>query len=60
LLALLLFGPRKVPEIGREIGRALAEFKRASNELQFPVEEELCKLEQEAHVRSLECYGYAR
>jgi hypothetical protein len=39
---------------------ALAEFKRAGNELQFQVEEELRKLEQEAHVRTLECYGYVR
>ncbi len=52
LLALLLFGPRKLPEIGRQIGRALAEFKRASNEVQFQVEQELRKLEEEAHVKN--------
>jgi len=32
LLALIIFGPKKLPEIGREIGKALAELKRASNE----------------------------
>ena len=33
LLALLIFGPKKLPELGRNIGKALTEFLRASNEL---------------------------
>lgn len=33
VLALLIFGPRKLPEIGRTLGRGLAEFRKASNEL---------------------------
>ena len=33
VLALLVFGPRKLPEIGRTLGRGLAEFRKASNEL---------------------------
>ena len=32
VVALLLFGPRKMPQIGRSIGRAMGEFRRASNE----------------------------
>jgi sec-independent protein translocase protein TatA len=40
-VALLLFGPKKLPEIGRTIGKALAEFRRASNELQRSLEEEV-------------------
>ncbi len=41
VLALLLFGPRKLPEIGRSVGRALGEFRRASNDLRRTVEEEV-------------------
>src|SRR5215207_6930932 len=32
VVALILFGPRKLPEIGRTVGRGLAEFKRASDD----------------------------
>jgi sec-independent protein translocase protein TatB len=41
LLALIVFGPRKLPEIGREIGKALAELKRASNEFKSQLENEI-------------------
>ena len=34
VIALIIFGPRKLPELGRSLGKSLAEFKRASNELQ--------------------------
>src|SRR5436190_21961098 len=45
VLGLLLFGPKKLPEIGRQLGKALAEFKRASNEFQTQLNEEVRKLE---------------
>jgi sec-independent protein translocase protein TatB len=48
ILGLLLFGPKKLPEIGRQIGRILAEFKKASNEFQAQLNEEVRKLEVEA------------
>jgi sec-independent protein translocase protein TatA len=41
LVALLLFGPRKLPEIGRSLGKALGEFRRASNDLKRTLEEEV-------------------
>ena len=41
LFALILFGPKKLPEIGRQIGRALNEFKRASNEFKSQIESEI-------------------
>ncbi|NWG00510.1 MAG: twin-arginine translocase subunit TatB [Thermoanaerobaculaceae bacterium] len=41
VVALLLFGPRKLPEIGRSVGKALGEFRRASNDLRRTVEEEI-------------------
>jgi sec-independent protein translocase protein TatB len=47
LLALLLFGPKRLPEIGRQFGRFLAEFKRAQNEFQSQLEEEVRQLEVE-------------
>jgi sec-independent protein translocase protein TatB len=47
VLALLLFGPKKLPGIARQIGKALAEFKRASNEFQQQLQDEMRKLERE-------------
>jgi TatA/E family protein of Tat protein translocase len=50
LLALIIFGPRKLPEIGRQLGRALTEFKRASNEFKDQIEHEIREIEyQEAN-----------
>ncbi|HTI38435.1 MAG TPA: twin-arginine translocase TatA/TatE family subunit [Vicinamibacterales bacterium] len=40
-LALIIFGPRKLPELGRSLGKSLAEFKRASNELRNTLDEEI-------------------
>jgi len=40
VVALLLFGPRKMPQIGRSIGRAMGEFRRASNEFKRTIEDE--------------------
>ena len=40
-LALLLFGPKKLPEIGKQVGKALGEFKRTSNELKRTIEDEM-------------------
>lgn len=45
ILALLLFGPKKLPQIARQVGKALAEFKRASNEFKAQIESEISQLE---------------
>src|SRR5436853_7304177 len=45
LIALVIFGPRKLPEIGKQLGKALTEFKRASNSFQAQLEEEVRQLE---------------
>ena len=41
VLALIIFGPRKLPELGRSLGKSLGEFRRASNELRSTLEEEI-------------------
>jgi sec-independent protein translocase protein TatA len=41
VIALIIFGPRKLPELGRSLGKSLGEFKKASNELRSTLEEEV-------------------
>lgn len=41
VIALLVFGPKKLPEIGRSVGRALREFKKTSDEIKGRIEEEI-------------------
>ena len=41
VVALIVFGPRKLPELGRSLGKSLSEFKRASNELKSTLDEEI-------------------
>jgi len=53
LLALILFGPRKLPEMARQLGRFMAEFKRASNEFQHQIHEEIRKLDAEDSAKTI-------
>jgi sec-independent protein translocase protein TatA len=48
LLALVLFGPKKLPELGRTMGKALTEFRRASSDLKSSFEREMQTLERES------------
>ena len=41
IIALVIFGPRKLPDLGKSLGKSLAEFKRASNELKRTWEDEV-------------------
>lgn len=41
VIALIVFGPRKLPQLGKSLGRSIAEFKRASNELRNTLEDEI-------------------
>ena len=45
LLALVVVGPKKLPELGRQLGKFLAEFKRASNEFKNQLETEMLNIE---------------
>ena len=45
VMALVVFGPRRLPEIGRQIGRLMYEIRKASNDFKFQMEEELRKVE---------------
>lgn len=54
LLALVLFGPKRLPEIGRQIGKLLAEFRRASNDFKMQIDEELRAMEQQERQKQLE------
>lgn len=47
VLALLVFGPKKLPEVGRTIGRALGEFRRATGDLKRSFDQEVSSLEAE-------------
>jgi sec-independent protein translocase protein TatA len=46
VIALIIFGPRKLPELGKSLGRSLNEFKKASTDLQNTLEQEI-KIEEQ-------------
>ena len=50
VIALIVFGPRKLPELGRSLGKGIAEFKRATHELQSSLEQEI-RLEEQRITR---------
>ena len=53
LLALLLFGPKKLPELARQLGKLMGEFRRASNEFRMQMEDELRVSEQEEQRKKI-------
>jgi sec-independent protein translocase protein TatB len=54
LLALVVFGPRRLPEIGRQIGKLMYEFRKVSNDFKFQMEEELRVSEEAARQQKLQ------
>ncbi len=53
-LALLILGPKKLPELGKQLGRGLGEFKRASNDLKRSIEEEVEKVARDEAAKPAE------
>ena len=54
VLALLIFGPKKLPELGKTIGKAMTEFRRASSELKSTFDREMSNLERETESTTKE------
>ena len=59
VIALIIFGPRKLPELGKSLGRSLNEFKRASTELQNTLEQEIRLEEQKERVKETDTFTSA-
>jgi sec-independent protein translocase protein TatB len=53
-LALIIFGPKKLPEIARQVGKILNEFRRASNEFKSQIEQEISHLELENRKQTIQ------
>jgi sec-independent protein translocase protein TatA len=58
VIALLLFGPKKLPELGRTLGKALTEFRRAKNELKTTFESHMRELERETQLEAPSSSSY--
>lgn len=58
MIALLLFGPKKLPELGRTLGKALTEFRRAKNELKTTFESHMRELERETQLEAPSSSSY--
>jgi len=53
LLALIIFGPKRLPEIGRQIGKVLNELKRASNEFKSQIQTEMDSMERQENAKKM-------
>jgi sec-independent protein translocase protein TatA len=57
VIALVVFGPKKLPELGKSIGRAMAEFKKASEEFQESVRSEMREVEKSTDLEEVKKLG---
>lgn len=57
VIALIVFGPKKLPDLGKSIGRAMAEFKKAQDEFQESVKSEMREVEKSADLEEIKKLG---
>jgi TatA/E family protein of Tat protein translocase len=60
VVALIIFGPQKLPELARMLGKATAEFRKMTNDFRFALEDEVRELERNTRIREEEIASAAR
>jgi TatA/E family protein of Tat protein translocase len=60
VLALMVFGPQKLPELARMLGKATAEFRKMTNDFRFALEDEVRELDRQTRIRDEEVATAAR
>ena len=60
VIALMIFGPQKLPELARMLGKATAEFRKMTNDFRFALEDEVRELERQTRIREEEIAAAAR
>jgi sec-independent protein translocase protein TatB len=60
VVALVIFGPQKLPELARMLGKATAEFRKMTNDFRFALEDEVRDLERQTRIREEEIATAAR
>ena len=60
VMALIIFGPQKLPELARMLGKATAEFRKMTNDFRYALEDEVRELERQTRIREEEIAAAAR
>jgi TatA/E family protein of Tat protein translocase len=60
VIALIVFGPQKLPELARMLGKATAEFRKMTNDFRYALEDEVRELERQTRIRDEEAAAAAR
>ena len=60
VVALVIFGPQKLPELARMLGKATAEFRKMTNDFRYALEDEVRDLERQTRIRDEEIAAAAR
>jgi sec-independent protein translocase protein TatB len=60
VIALIVFGPQKLPELARMLGKATAEFRKMTNDFRYALEDEVRELERQTRIREEEAAAVAR
>src|ERR1700733_10050610 len=60
VIALVIFGPQKLPELARMLGKATAEFRKMSNDFRYALEDEVRELERQTRIRDEEVAAAVR